>query len=78
MKFRELRKVLERFGIYWDSSIGKGSHGAFCGISHVTRLRKVYPLSKDQQREVSKIYLRALRKTFEVTSDHDVSDDLFN
>ena len=77
MKFRDLKKVLSRFGIEWDARRGKGSHGAFVGLSHVSRLRRVYVLPASQQKEVSQAYLNPLRRTFELTSEHGVSDGLF-
>jgi len=77
LKFRELKKVLSRFGIEWDARRGKGSHGAFVGLSHVSRLRRVYVLPSSQQKEASRAYLNPLRRTFELTNEHGVSDDLF-
>ena len=52
MKFRKLKKKLAEYGIQWDPKIGKGSHGAFVGLSRVTKTRETYPLSMKQQEEV--------------------------
>ena len=30
IKFRRLREILGKFGVYWDGGKGKGSHGSFC------------------------------------------------
>jgi len=72
-----LKKILKKFGIEWDASRGKGSHGVFVGLSHVTRIREVYPIPKSQQRQMSDAYLRPLRRTFELTEKDGVSDDEF-
>ncbi len=77
MKFRKLRDRLAAYGIEWDPAVGKGSHGAFVGLSHHTRIRRVYPLPKDQQKEVSPIYLKPLRRQFELLPEHGVSDEEF-
>lgn len=77
VKFRELRKRLEKFGIMWDAKVGKGSHGAFVGLSKRTRIRRVYPLPADQQRDVSNKYLKPLRRQFELTPEDGVSDEAF-
>jgi hypothetical protein len=77
LKFRELKRILSQFCIEWDARRGKGSHGAFVGLSHVSRLRRVYVLPASQQKEVSRAYLNPLRRTFELTNEHGVSDDLF-
>lgn len=77
MKFRELKKVLERYGIDWDSRRGKGSHGAFVGDSYITKLRQVFTVPASQQREVSQVYIRPLRRRFELTAENGVSDEEF-
>lgn len=53
MRFRKLKKKLATFGIGWDKSVGKGSHGAFVGLGRITKVKQVYPLPKKQQTEVS-------------------------
>ncbi len=77
VKFRKLKKLLKEYGIIWDSSRGKGSHGVFIGLSHVTKLNQTYPLPGNQQDTVSPAYLKPLRRRFELTSDHGVRDSLF-
>lgn len=78
MKFRDLRRLLSSFGIEWDERRGKGSHGAFVGLTKNSRIRQVYTLPKDQQKKVSSVYLKPLRRTFELTAQDGVPDDRFN
>lgn len=70
MKFRKLKKKLAEFGINWDSSLGKGSHGAFVGRSHKSKTREVYPVPKEQQGDIQNKYLKPLLRAFEL----DLSD----
>lgn len=77
MKFRKLKKKLAEYGIQWDPQIGKGSHGAFVGLSHVTKTRETFPLATKQQEEIQAKYLRPLRRAFELLPEHGVSDETF-
>jgi len=77
VKFRKLKKKLAEYGIQWDPKIGKGSHGAFVGLSRITKTRETYPLSMKQQEEVQSKYIKPLRRAFELLPEHDVSDDDF-
>ena len=77
MKFKKLRKRLAEFGIEWDPKIGKGSHGAFVGLSRSTRIRRVYPVPKDQQEEIQNKYIKPLRRHFELLPEYGVADDQF-
>lgn|GEM_PF-2473121 len=77
VKFRKLREKLSGYGISWDPRVGKGSHGAFVGLSRRTHIRRVYPLPRSQQREVSITYVRPLRRAFELTPEDGVSDAEF-
>ncbi len=77
MNFRKLRKKLAEYGIEWDPSIGKGSHGAFVGLSRRTKLREVQVLPKSQQTDVSAKYIRPLRSAFELVPEYGVSDEEF-
>ena len=77
MKFRKLKKKPAEYGIQWDPKIGKGSHGAFVGLSRITKTRETYPLSMKQQEEVQSKYIKPLRRAFELLPEHDVSDDDF-
>jgi len=77
VKFKTLRERLAGYLIAWDSKVGKGSHGAFVGLSHKTKIRRVYPLPKSQQKDVSPAYLKPLRRAFELLPEHGISDDDF-
>lgn len=77
MKFKTLRDRLANYQIDWDPKIGKGSHGAFVGLSHKTKIRRVFPLPKKQQKDVSPAYLKPLRRAFELLPEHGVADEDF-
>lgn len=77
MKFRKLKKKLAEYDLQWDSKLGKGSHGAFVGLSHVTKTRETFPLSRKQQEEVQSKYLNPLRRAFELLPEYGVSDEAF-
>lgn len=77
MKFRKLKKKLARWDISWDPTIGRGSHGAFVGITHHTRIRHVFTLARDQQEETAKKYIKALRRQFELLPEYGVGDSEF-
>jgi hypothetical protein len=72
-----LRNKLSECGINWDPTIGKGSHGAFVGLSRRTRILRVFPLPRDQQKEVHHKYLKPLRRAFELLPADGVSDEEF-
>lgn len=77
MNFRKLKKKLNGYDIYWDSSVGRGSHGAFVGLSRITKTRETFPLPKKQQHEVHSKYLKTLRRAFELLPENGVSDEDF-
>lgn len=77
MRFRNLKRLLGEYGIEWDESRGKGSHGTFCGLTLVSRTRQVFPIPRNQQVEIRNPYLSALRRAFELTEENGVSDKLF-
>lgn len=77
MNFRALKKKLAEHGIEWDPKVGKGSHGAFVGLSHITKTRETFVLPQNQQKEVQSKYVRPLRRAFELTPEDGVSDDEF-
>ena len=66
MKFRELKSLLAEHGIEWNPDRGKGSHGAFEGLTLNTKVRAVFIIPKSQQREVSQAYLNPLCRKFEI------------
>ena len=61
--------MLARLGVHWYPGKGKGSHGAFVGLSKQSRIRRAFTLPKSQQREVSRGYLNPLLRTFELSDD---------
>ena len=77
MRFRWFKKVLRDFGIEWDEEIGKGSHGAFIGLTYHTRILHVHVLPRSKQTDVQRKYLNPLRRQSELTADDGVSDILF-
>ena len=77
MKFQKLKKKLAKWGIEWDQTVGKGSHGAFVGLSLRTQIREVYVLPRSQQTEVDNKYLKPLRRAFELLPEYGVSDKEF-
>jgi hypothetical protein len=77
VKFRELRKKLAPLGIHWDERKGKGSHGVFVGMTVKTKIRRVFPLPRKQQKEVSRTYLISLRRAFELTAENGFNDSDF-
>jgi hypothetical protein len=77
VNFRHLVRLLRKYEIQWDPRVGKGSHGAFVGLTKKTQIRRVFALPRKQQKETDKKYLRALRRVFELTSGDGVKDALF-
>mgnify|MGYP001587384376 FL=1 len=77
MKFRELCRVLSDFGIQWDERKGKGSHGAFKGLTRVSKTRAVFTIPHGQQKETDRPYIVAIRRRFELTKENGVPDDVF-
>lgn len=77
MKFRDLCRVLSEYEIHWNDRKGKGSHGAFEGLTHVSKIRAVFVIPKHQQTEIGMPYMTALRRRFELKKEHGVPDELF-
>ena len=77
VKFRKLRKKLAEWNIMWDPSIGRGSHGAFVGLTRHTRIRHVYLLPRNQQEETAAKYIKVLRRQFELLPEHGIDDAKF-
>lgn len=76
MRFRDLRDILAELGIEWEQGKGKGSHGAFVGLSLGSKTKRVYPIPHHQQREVGSAYLAGLRRCFELTPKYGVPKNL--
>ena len=69
IKLRRLRQILAAFGVGFDPSRGKGSHGMFVKDGFT------YPVP-----DVTDIYIpyiKACRKKFKLTKDDGVSDNDF-
>lgn len=77
VRFRDLKKLLDRYGIEWESKSGKGSHGAFNGRNVVDQTRQRYPVPRDQQREMQVTYVEALRVKFGLVPENGYGDELF-
>ena len=77
MKFRHLRKLLDSYGIIWNATRGRGSHGAFQGLTHISRIRATFTLPHSSQKRVARPYINALRRKFELTDEFGVGDDKF-
>lgn len=72
LKLKQLRKIVRRYDVVEDSSIGKGSHTTF--------LRKVaggifsYPIPTHGSDMVLVCYVKGLRKRLRLTPNDGVSD----
>ena len=77
MKFRDVRDTLAELGIEWEQGKGKGSHGAFVGLSLGSKTRRVFPIPHQHQREVGTDYLAGLRRCFELTPKNGVPKNTF-
>ncbi len=61
--FREFKKLVKPFGISWDSSKGKGSHGGFIGLDKSGN-RQVYTLPGSERQEIRKRYIKRFLTRF--------------
>ena len=77
MRFRDLKKKLNGFGIKWDKARGKGSHGCFVGLALKSKIRRSFPIPHDQQKKTSNAYIKTLRRAFQLTEENGVSDTEF-
>ena len=68
VKFNQIRRRLKDYKIYWNSSRGKGSHGVFLGPDSEGQIQS-YPIPRNQQREIERIYLTTLLKRFGINPD---------
>lgn len=69
VKLRRLKQILASFGVEFDSSRGKGSHGLF------VRGSDTYPVPNES--DVLIPYVRGCRKKFRLTEKDGVSDSAF-
>lgn len=56
---------------------GKAPTARLSALGFATHIRRVYTLPASQHKEVSKAYLNPLRRTFELTTEYGIGDDLF-
>jgi predicted RNA binding protein YcfA (HicA-like mRNA interferase family) len=73
LKFRELRKILNSFGVTEEPSRGKGSHAMFARVIDGRRFTFPVPTEK----EVKPPYVRGCRRRFQLTAEDGVSDEDF-
>jgi len=73
IKLRRLKQILRSFGVEWDSSKGKGSHGSF----EKRMDGGVYTYPVPDQTDVQQCYVRGCRKKFKLTAEDGISDDDF-
>ncbi len=63
--FNTVAKVLSSYGIVWEKSRGKGSHGAFVGNDKDGNSQS-FPLPRSQHKDVHKHYLKELCRRFQL------------
>jgi hypothetical protein len=74
LKLRELRRILSRYGVFEDSSRGKGSHTVFYRRFPDGLFSYPVPTTRDP---VLVCYVKGCRKKFRLTPEHGVSDEEF-
>jgi len=73
LKLRDLIKIMASYGVAWDASRGKGSHGVFWKI--IDGGKYTYPVPN--RKEVLVCYVKGCRKKFRLTTDDGVTDEEF-
>jgi len=73
IKFRRLRKILKRYGVEWDPTHGKGSHGCF--YKQMEGGLFTYPVPDEKDTLIC--YVRGCRKKFKLTTEDGISDREF-
>ena len=74
LKLHDLRRILRRYGVSENESLGKGSHTTF--HKTVNGQYTSYPIPRHGN-EVIRIYVSGLRKRFHLRSADGVSDHDF-
>ncbi len=72
LKLSKLIRILKRYGISWDPSRGKGSHGSFVKLLSDGR-ELVYPVPT-HDKDVLWCYVRGARKRFKLTPLDGITD----
>ena len=62
--FHQVRRKLATLNIVWHPERGRGSHGCFVGQNQETGVNHVYPIPRNQQREICPDYLKGIRRRF--------------
>lgn len=76
LKYRNLRKILRRYGIEENKCRGKGSHRMFVAV--VDGQQRRYPVRRHSESdELGAAIVSAVRRRFGLTPDRGVSDDEF-
>ena len=74
IKLKELRRILRRYGVDEDTSLGKGSHTTFLKKMELGVV--TYPVPT-HSREVLICYVRTCRKKFRLREEDGVTDQEF-
>lgn len=75
VKYRDLVKILKKFGLYIDTSRGKGSERM---IVKGNPPQLTYPIPfRTENDDVKRCYIRAIRQKFKLTPEDGVSDQEF-
>ena len=75
VKYRDLVKILKKFGLYIDKSRGKGSERL---IVKGTPPQLTYPIPfRTENDDVKRCYIRVIRQKFKLTPEDGVSDQGF-
>ena len=76
LKYRDLRRILASFGVEELAHRGKGSHRMFSAVIEGRPNR--YPVKcHNENQEFSRSIVAAIRRRFELTEEHGISDDNF-
>lgn len=76
LKYRDLLKILKRFGVWEDARRGKGSERMLCRAIRGRELR--YPTKcHNEGDEKPKAVVRAIRRALGLTAEDGVSDEQF-
>ncbi len=75
ISLKELRRILARFGIIEDPSLGKGSHTTFLQMDANGKVVASYPVPTNK--DVLICYVRGVRKRFGLRAVDGTSDQKF-
>lgn len=76
LSYRNLRRILSRFGIQEDKKRGKGSHRMLVGVVSGQIVR--YPVKcHNESQEFPRSWVASVRKAFKLTPEDGVDDRSF-